>query len=347
MSFLSRFLKPTSTGISITDTHIRFATFSKTKTVPRLVNFGSIPLDPGVIVRGEIMDAEKFITAMEHAGDSGKIRRANIGISDRLAYSFTVSHVKNGNDWDKAIRDKISDVLLNHHRDDLDDSMVEYEITEETPEIIRAFVWAIPRQSIDGYQEICRLAGVRVQSVQTNMYHVASRCAQGTAPGTCMFVDVGLDRSHIAVAHNGQVKSLATVPIGGSSIQPMIDEYLKLHPEKSVEFESSIGMSPVVHDQVFLEKMSRAIAPLAEHVTRERVKWDEGPEPSIDRIHLMGEHAHHPGLQVYLSRLTDTPAKHLDIWGNEYRYNNIPEISFDQSLKYASAIALAMQGVEE
>lgn len=335
-----------STGLSITDERIRFAVFEEGETQPRLCDFGFAKLPAGTIEHGKIIDHDQLVETLRALRRDHGIKRVHVGVSDRLAYSWTTTHKKNGEDWNESLQRAIRQHIDDIGRDDLKHSTIEYEIIDETADALRAFVWVLPNRVIDTYTEIARLAGVRALSVQTNMYHVASRCAQGSTPGTCMFVDVGTDRSHIAVVDDGRVASMATVPIGGASIQPMIDQYLKLHPEKAVEFESSIGMSPMVNDQTFLEKISRAIAPLAERVTSERIHWDEQKPRQIDHVRIMGEHAHQPGLHVYLSRLTDTPAKHLDIWGNEYLRTHIPDLSFDESLKYASAIALAMQGFE-
>ena len=66
---------------------------------------------------------------------------------------------------------------------------------------------------------------------------------------------------------------------------------------------------------------------------------------AIEKIILCGGDANLLGLTDYLSASLKIPVERADIWTNiDYRDGFIPEIEFNDSLRYATAVGLALGG---
>ncbi|HEC30531.1 MAG TPA: hypothetical protein ENI66_00765, partial [Candidatus Yonathbacteria bacterium] len=166
-----------------------------------------------------------------------------------------------------------------------------------------------------------------------------------------MVVDFGNTRSGISIVSNGTTRFTSTIDIGGGSLTKAIEKILKISTKEAevIKKENNVMSRGENNEELFLTVMS-IVGVLKDEINKHYVYWYTHKDqygrkrPKIDKIILCGGDANLAGLPEYLSSGFNVAVERANVMANVNSLDSyIPEISFNESLHYATAIGLALR----
>jgi type IV pilus assembly protein PilM len=165
-----------------------------------------------------------------------------------------------------------------------------------------------------------------------------------------MLVDFGRTRTGIAVVANGVVGFTSTVPVGGGALTLAIAKHLSISPDEAEKVKRENGVVGGVGNEELSLALMSTISILRDEVNRHFTYWqthddDYGKKrPTINKIYLCGGDSNLPGFAGYLATGLPVPVELANVLVNVNSLDKyVPEISFGDSLRYATAIGLALR----
>ena len=113
------------------------------------------------------------------------------------------------------------------------------------------------------------------------------------------------------------------------------------------------GLSRDVENVELFNTLIGGVSVLKDEIFKNYAYWNTHKDelgnarPQIDEIIISGGNANLIGITEYLEASLKTPVKLGNVWTNmNYEKNYIPDMNFDDSLSYATAIGLALGDFE-
>lgn len=348
-------LLPRAAGIDISDASVKWLVFSVSKEAHRIMSFGDLPLEPGIVVGGVIKNVEALARALTEVKEHlGGVVSAHAALPEEAAYVFEM-HIAEGTPHKQALR------------------TIEFEFEGRVPITPAAAVYdfdvilshdggegeevgvaVFPRDLAESYVQAFDAAGIRLLSLEIEARSIARAVSSGSSeePIT-LLVDFGRERTGFAVLKRGIPIFTSTVGVGGDGITRTLMEELSLSAEDAEEFRNEQGLlaqggakSPGV------EAIVGVASALADEVARHYHYWDtrrnehgERMTP-VGKVVLVGGSANLKGLTDYIAARVQAPTEIGDVWRHTSDFDAyVPPIDRRRSLQYATAAGLALRGL--
>lgn len=300
-----KYIDTNCAGISISDNHIRFIDFKNNKDGLYLSKYGEYSLSEGSIVAGNINNPEEIQNVLNKIKQTTQIENVRACIPEEQVYLFEMDLDDNVSPKDAmgAIEFKIEDnVPL-----PASEVIFDYFLQKEPDNKIQAVVSALPRKIVLAYEELFVKAGFNLYSMGIESQSIAS--------------------SVIPVFDN-HINIIVRFSIDKVGVYIVCD--------RVVHFTSTF--SYVGDTNVNIEMISSEIKKIINYwnSTRDDQKF------KISEIFVCGENFD-PSITEKLFNSTSIKTTLPNVWQNVFDIKkSVPDISFKDSLKYASAIGLAM-----
>jgi type IV pilus assembly protein PilM len=326
---------------------------------PELVDAVREPLDPGVVVSGELRDPEELAGALRRFFELHKLPRKGVrlGLSNnRIGVRvFEISGVTDGRQLDNAIRFRAEEVLPIP----LDQAVLDYVILDEsvredgTP-VKRILLVVAYREVVDRFLQACRGAGLEVVGIDLEAFALLRSLSEPTdlvpGAGALVAVAVGHDRSTIAVSNGRSCEFTRVLDWGGWSLNVAIARELDRAPseveavKRQLSFAEEGAVDGLTPEQVTKTRnaVQRALATFARELVASLHFYQAQPGAlGIGEVVVTGGTAHMAGLVDALARLIGVPVLLGDPFKRVKVGTNIdPEV---QSGSLAVAIGLAIE----
>jgi type IV pilus assembly protein PilM len=292
-----------------------------------LVDVVREPLEPGLVVSGEIRDPEGLAIALERFFDLHKLPKKGVrlGLSNnRIGVRvFEIDGVTDARQLDNAIRFRAEEVLPIP----LDEAVLDYVVLEEdvrddgTP-LRRILLVVAYREVVDRYLQACRGAGLEVVGVDLEAFALLRSLVEPTAvppeDGALVAAAVGHDRTTIAVSNGRFCEFTRVLDWGGWSLNVAIARELDVSPAEVeavkrqlsfVEVTAPEGLSP---EQVSKARdaAQRALATFARELVASLQFYQAQPGAlGIGQIVVTGGTAHMPGFADAVGGLIGVPVR--------------------------------------
>lgn len=366
MTFTSRVLSifPTpaylttpAAGIDVSDHSVKFITFSKNRVQGRrLSEYGAMSIPKGVVVDGKVVDRKKLIEALSLFREEHKLHFVRASLPEEEGYIFPAyvpAHISN-----KEVRDVLEFKLAENVPLTATEAVFDFDTVRSVPSVAGqrlVSVSAYPQSASQEYTDLFISAGLEPLSLEIEAQAIARAVVPKSFMGACMVVDVGKTRSGISVVRGQAVRFTATVSIGGDSIN---DALLLARPEiteeEMVRIKNEEGLR-FTGDAAIREGFDAFAKNMTTELDRYIVYWQTHKDSKdggvaripIERVFLSGGNANIHGLAEYLSNELHIPVEVGNVWVNAFSLEGyVPEMPFNESLGYASAIGLALHEYE-
>lgn len=347
------YLTTPAAGIDVSDHSVKFITFSKNRIRGRrLSGFGSVKIPKGVVVDGKVVDTKKLIEILSLLREQYKLHFVRASLPEEQGYIFP-TYVPSGIS-NKEVRDVLEFKLAENVPLTAAEAVFDFDSVRGVPSLggqRLVSVSAYPQVGAQEYVDLISTAGLEPLSLEIEAQAIARAIVPNTFMGTCMVVDIGKTRSGISVVRGQAVRFTATVDIGGDLISDAIlaalpdtseEEMIRIKNEEGLRFDTN----ETIHAgfDTFAKKV-------AAELDRYIVYWqthqdskdsDTGRVP-VERVFLSGGNANIKGLAEYLSNTLRVPVEVGNVWVNAFSLDGyVPDMSFNDSLGYASAVGLAL-----
>lgn len=326
---------------------------------PELIEAFREPLEPGLVVSGEIRDTAALAGALERFFERHKLPKKGVrlGLSNnRIGVRvFEIDGVTDERQLENAIRFRAEEVLPIP----LDEAVLDYvvlgdEVRDDGTPVRRILLVVAYREVVDRYLEACHGAGLEVVGIDLEAFALLrSLHAPGDEPsggGALVAVAVGHDRTTIAVSAGEYCEFTRVLDWGGFALNVAVARALDRAPSEVESIKRQLSFVEVVPvdglDDVQAAKVheavQRAIAAFARELVASLHFYQAQPGAlGIGEIVLTGGAAHMTGFADAVGRLIGAPVR----LGDPFRRVKVAKtVGFeDQAGSFAVAIGLGIE----
>ncbi len=239
-------------GLDIGSEAVRAAVVESGKATPVLRRFSEVPLPPGVVSAGDILDDGAVTEAVAALWKRHRLPRKNVvvGIANQrvIVRQVDVPHLEEAELVD-ALPYQVQDAIPIP----VEDAVLDFVPLEEftTPDgdlMLSILVIAAQRDMVDGLVRIASGAALDVSSIDLQAFGLV-RAAFGTdlllgGEGPQALLDVGGSMSQIVIVRGGISRFVRILPIGGDQFTEALSSGLAMSREDAEELKRRVGVSP-------------------------------------------------------------------------------------------------------
>jgi type IV pilus assembly protein PilM len=310
------------------------------------------PLEHGIVVGGELRDAEALALALQDFFKRHDLpkRGIRLGIANNRigVRTFEVAGIADPKQLANAIRFRAQEVLPIP----IEDAVLDYQVLsegvdEEGQPVSRVLLVVAYRELVDRYVYACRKAGLQIVGIDLEAFALLRALGSNeTRTAAHVAVAVGHHRSTVAVSNGRVCEFTRVIDWGGDKLDVAIARVVGLTPQEAAPLKHSLsldertgGENKAVLDAVLDEVHS---------FTRELVSslhYYQGLPGALEiaGIALTGGTAHLPGLAEELQRLIGVDVRVADPLA---RVHLGKKVEVDESKLGSLTIAIGL-GIED
>lgn len=358
MKKLNPFRKKTDmiVGMQLTDNLIRFVGLAHTKQGVHVYLYGEEYLSQDAIVQGKIVNPATVGYALATIKKKYDLDTVHVVLPEEQSFIFH-THVTKTDESDELqhmIEDHIITYLKLHSKLSTKDLVCEYDVIGEENDSYELAVWVTPRSIVEAYVEVFESAGLDPETLEIGSRVVTEAIHDEYNEESSVIVDFGSNKTHITVESGGVPVHSTTLELGESDFDSVIQAYLDISDYESGRIKKRYGLLRSHKEPALLSELLHSVSPLTNYIDRLYVDWHTRPDHSkvnsrpITRIVLHGEGSHIAGLRDHVSSSTRIPADYINVWNKVHLpEDRVPDISFDDSLRYATAVSCALHAMQE
>lgn len=342
-----QFLQMPAVGLDVSDVSMRFAELIEKRKGFILGRFGERSIPRGVIELGEVKKPDELRAVFSDIRKTYGLEFVSVSLPEEKAYLFELHlPAMKYND----IRGSVDLALEEHVPLKADEAIFDYDIIKEDEASITVSVSVVARSLVDGYLEAFEGSGITPIAFEVEAHSISRSIVPEGDKNTFMTVDFGRTRTGIAIISEGVVQFTSTVLVGGGSLTDIIAKKLKVPYDEAEKIKHEKGISGnSMNDDIALALMS-TISSLRDEISKHQTYWQEHVDDygkkraPIQKIYLCGGDSNLGGFSSYLASGLTIPVELANTMVNINTLDEyIPEISFNDSLRYATAFGLALR----
>lgn len=348
------FLTMPAVGVDVSDESIKFLGLTSKEGEKASIVFGNEHLEKGAVVRGEIRDISKLIKVLEVVGSRIKTHFVRVSLPEQKAYFFTTQVPENASH--EQVLKLLEFKLEEHVPLSPKDAVVDYDciphLSDSAQDHLDVGVTVYPKETIERYTEVFSKAGLFPLSFEIEAQAIERSVVPSGYRGTCMIVDFGETSTGLSVVSRGTLGFTSTLDIVGSDITSIIMKELNLKKSEVTKIKNTVGVAGDSDNKSMTEQLLKKVDELAAEIKRHYAYWEtrskdeEGVKEQVERVVLCGGNANIHGLPEYLEHVLNIPVDRANVWQNALSFDEeIPDMSYELSLSYATAVGLAMRQI--
>lgn len=295
-------------GVSISDSSIKCIKFAKKNGSLLVDKFIEKKIPKGAVIDGQINKPEEIIELLKGIKRDLKLTHIKMSLPEEKAYLFTAKiPVVSEKEIRSAVESKIEENVPVSPSELAFDFMV---FKREEGDFLDVVVSALPLILINSYVEIAEKSELSLLGLEIESQAITRAIVPPGEQNTVLIINFSSDSVGLYVSSSRIVRFTSTIATRGES----------------------------ANNPAFLMQEIKRLYTYW-HTLKENV---DKPNKKISQIYVCGEDFDDTMI-LYISSHTKTPTSIANVWINAFDINkSIPEISFNDSLKYAGAIGLAL-----
>jgi type IV pilus assembly protein PilM len=311
-------------GLKIGASQLAAAKVMNNGGMPRLDQLARTPLEPGVVVAGEVRDVDALALALDAFFTEHNLPRRGIRLgigTNRIGVrSLDVEGIDDERQLGNAVRFRAHEALSIP----MDQAVLDYHVTRETVNESggvsrRVLLAAAYQEPIDHYVQAFRAAKIELAGIDVEAFALLRAVApqrstdqdsEPTEPVAVVAVALGYDRSTLAISDGIVCDFMRVLEWGGGKLDAAIGRDLGMTVPEAAELKRQVSLEPGAggQDDPRLARASRAVSKELEALGRELVaslqfyQSEPGSLP-ISEILITGGTSQLPGLRAELERL--------------------------------------------
>lgn len=340
------FLQMPAVGLDISDVSMRFAELLETRKGLVIGRFAEKTIPRGIIESGEVKKPTDLRAILHDLKKEHDLEFVSVSLPEEKAYLFDLQLPKMKY---SEIRGAVELSLEEYIPLKASEALFDYDIEQETDTTIQVSVSATPRALVDGYLEAFSGTGITPISFEIEAQSVARSIIPEGDKNAYMIVDFGKTRTGLTIASNGFVQFTSTIPVGGRVLTEAIAKNLSVSFDDAEKMKREKGVLGFAENEELTLSLMTTISLLRDTINKHCAYWqthdDYGKTRTpIQKIYLCGGDSNLTGFLNYLATGLSAPAELAQVMVNVNSLNQyVPEISFNDSLRYATAIGLALR----
>lgn len=333
-------------GLDVSDESVKFIELINSSKGIKIGKYGERKISPGIIESGKIKDIKKMQEILVSLSRDENIKAVRVSLPEEQVYLFKLRLEKTGTE---DLREGIELVLEDHVPIPAQDVIFDYQILSEDLQGFEIQVTAISKEIIEAYLSVFKNSNILVKSFELEAQAISRAVVAKGDNETYMIVDFGDKRSGICIVSGGAVMFTSTVDMGGTILTDMIQKNFKISYEEAEKMKKKYGLQRNASNKEMFSVLLNSVSILRDEIAKNFLYWhthldeNEKQRPTIKKIILCGGDSNLIGIAEYFSVSIKCKAELANTWINVVNTEkNIPEIGFDDSLSYSTAVGLAL-----
>jgi type IV pilus assembly protein PilM len=326
----------------------------------KLVQLARAPLEPGVVVGGEVRDVAALATALDSFFSDNKLPRRGIRLgigTNRIGVrTVDIEGVDDERQLGNVVRFRAHEALSIP----LDQAVLDYHVVSETVDESgavsrRVLLAAAYKEPIDHYVEACRAARLELSGIDVEAFALLRAVAprnghtEDAATVASVVVSIGHDRSTLAISDGTVCDFMRVLDWGGSKLEAAIARELGLTMPEAAELKLELDLAGDAPDgddpraPFARAAVERELQTLARELVASLHFYQGQPGSlAISEVIVTGGTTRIPGLAEELERLTRVPVRIADPLSRVEVTNGLAQR--DDLASLAAAIGLGVEG---
>jgi type IV pilus assembly protein PilM len=323
-------------GLDIGSSAIRAVEVRRGKDEYALTNFGAVPLPPGTVQSGVLIEPDAVTAALRQLWAACRFdtRHVRLGVTNPqlVVREMAVSNLP-PREMRKSLPFQVRDMLpLAVERSILDFQPLEDPGDNGT---VRGLLIAMPKEAVVTAVAAVERAGLHVVGVDLASFAVL-RAASRLDAQVEAIVDVGADVTGVVVHADGHPLIVRTVPRGGIEVTETIGTRLGVPPAEAEELKCRYGLHGDGNPDTVTAAVD-AVRPLVNELRSSFTYLASGErQKKVTRVALCGGSALMPGLAEHLQEQLKVPVMYADSAGRLRETRRARQRGFDSFVPSAA-----------
>jgi len=352
---------PEAFGIDISDLSIKLMKLESSGKKTKVSSFGKKIIPSEIIQNGVVQDEKSFAKLVREAiyemsGHGPKTHWAVVSLPSQETFLRVVQMpIMRDEDIKRSIKWSAEENIPL----DLNEAYFDWEKIPMPPDKhidhIDALVVAHPKRTIDGYVRAFEAAGVRIIAIEIGVIAAARAVIpDDMMKETVLIVDIGTLKTDISIYASGAVRFTSSVDIAGHSFTQSVAEKLKIGFSEAEKLKIEFGFDKDAQEGKVFEALKpvadKFIGQIADYINfyEEHDFHDHSvAKNKVTKILFCGGGATTKNFIELCARKLKIDVALANPWSHilAFPLKEIPEISYEKSLSYATAIGLALRGI--
>jgi type IV pilus assembly protein PilM len=370
LQFLS--LKPEAFGMDISDLSLKIIKLKKKGELLTLASFGESEIKPGIIKSGEIKDEEKLAEIIKEA--IKKVKREKLktkyviaSLPEEKAFLQVIQMPKMA---EEDLKSAVVYEAENYIPLPIEQVYLDSQIVPPVYNHLDHFdvlIAALPKKIIDPYLSSLKKAGLQPLALEIESQAIARALIKdGLTNSPVLLIDFGATRTSFVVFSGYSLRFTSSISVSSQHFTDLIAknlgvnlaeaERLKIKYGLEEEIKSGIKTEKKVGKGKIFEALVPALVDLIQQIKRHLDYYQthaahEHLPPNgkgVSKILLCGGGANLKGLPELLTLELKIPVELGNPWINilPEPQTTVKELPFEESLKYTTALGLALRGIK-
>lgn len=373
-------LKPESFGLDISDLSLKIVKLKKKGRFLTLSSFGEEKIKPGIIKNGEIKDGAALMKIIKESllkvkGEKLGTKYVVASLPEEKSFLQVIQMPKMPEeDLKSAVIYEAENYIPFPIEEVYLDSQVVHPLYNHLDHF-DVLIAALPKKTVDPYLSCLKGAGLMPKALEIESLAVARALIKNeVSPMPALLIDLGATRTGFTIYSGYSLRFTSSIPISSFDFSEAISRALKVDFKKAEELKIKYGLGII--EKVFFKKKNKdpefkksisvnkrifesLIPPLVALVEEIKKHLDyyqthsahEHLAPNgkrVAKIFLSGGGAILKGLADFLSMEFKVEVQLGNPWINilPEPLKEVPEISYQESLRYTTALGLALRGIK-
>lgn len=361
-NWIALLLRVPLVGFDVSDESVKYAAFRpRANGLVALEYIGELRLRPGLIVKGEIQQPDMLAaTLREWAESNSQITRSSfcaVSLPEEKSYvriiqlpHISVDQIKEAVRWE----------IESHIPLPEQDLVYDYEIIEPLQDHLDhrdILITAFSRTIASSYLSAFKNAGMRVAALELESQAIVRAIVQDLSEGDAtLIIDLGRLRTSFILFAGGATLFTSTIQIGGNLFEEHIKKILGVKSRRAAAIKKEFGLDRTALDGKVFEALVPPLSVLTDELQkamsyfRENTQHRHGVSPDIRQVLLTGGDANLLGLDAYVSRILNIPARRAHPFSalkKTFAPWASPPMPDNKAMRFTTAIGLALRGLRE
>ncbi|OGI29559.1 MAG: hypothetical protein A2288_03140 [Candidatus Moranbacteria bacterium RIFOXYA12_FULL_44_15] len=335
-------------GLDLSDLSVKVFQMEKNGKVDKIRSFCSLDIPEGYIEDGRMINKEKVAEiirdAVKKAGpEKINTRKVICSIPESKAFLRIISVPKiEKKEAGEAIKWEIeANIPLS-----VDQVYFDWQFLEEIEGKQNVLTVAVSREIIDDTVSVLEGAGLEVYGMEIESVASARSLIAQNSPeeGNFLMVDLGEKKTSFIITEGNIPYFTSSIPFSSQGITDVISKSLGVEKKEAEKIKISQGIEHSFENS----SIFNSVKPLLENLSGEIEKTVDfyksmsGEKKDIQKIIMCGGGSNLKGMASYLTTRLSREVVIGDPWTNFDLGNNLPPINKESSIRYSTAVGLAL-----
>ncbi len=369
-------LKQEAFGLDISDPSLKIANLERKRDNFTLASFGEKPIPEGIITAGEIKDEDSLVKIIKEGikevkGKKIKTKYAICSLPEEKSYLQVIQLPKMK---EEELEGAVKFGAENYIPLPIEEVYLDFQIVQPLYNHLDHFdilISAIPKKIVDPYVSSIKRAGLFPRALEIESLSIARALVKNeVSPSPILLIDLGATRTSFIIFSGKSLRFTSSIPISSQMFTEIIAKTLKIDLVVAEELKIKCGIKgsqkiilkektgdiefekAIIDDKRIFEALIPPLTDLTEQIKtlinyyQSHTQHEHLPSNinKVEKILLCGGGANLKGLREFLLRELKIKTELANPWGNISIGS--PEMSFEKSLGFVTALGLALRGIK-